>query len=595
MDYIRPVAAGKPTRRLVLSTLRGKISLSVINEAAKAPNQAMNAENSLARASHTDSEPTKFQEKAFLVIDDVVSMRASLRNTIITLGGTRIDMAGNGIEAINRLEQRHYDIILCDYDLGGGKDGQQLLEEIKRRKLVKHSTIFMMVTAERSYEKVVSAAELAPDDYLIKPFAGEVLRLRLERLIQKKTYFSPIFALMDKQDYRRAIQVCDELLNFPSQFKIDLMRLQAEICLLLGDYGIAGELYQRILATREIPWARMGLAKAMYHQNNFADAANLFKRVTENNSNYMEAYDWLAKSYSAAGDEQAAQRALMVAAGKSPRILQRRKTLGETAYRNDDLETAQDSYEAVLEFGKNSALTSPEDYANLSRVFIDQGKCDQAMTVMKDARKTFKNSPDSLMHAAVMDSLAHQKSGNTEAAEEALKLALEHYEACDNKQGGVSLDIARSCFQLGNEETGKKVVQDFIQKNHENKKVHLHAEDMFRKIGMHDKGKEIITNSSREVIALNNQAVRMAQAGDLRGSVELLIRAVAKYQENTVIVLNAVHAILTFMQTQGWDEELSKSAIKYLAAVKRRDPDNQKYLMLADLYKETAINHGLHK
>lgn len=553
----------------------------------------MNAENFLAKAPSTGGEPTNFQEKVFLVVDDVVSMRASLRNTISTLGGTRIDMAGNGIEAIHRLEQRTYDIILCDYDLGGGKDGQQLLEEIKRRKLVKNSTIFMMVTAERSYEKVVSAAELAPDDYLIKPFAGEVLRLRLEHLARKKTCFSPVFALMDAQDYRRAIEVCDELLNAPNQYKIDLMRLKAELCLLLGDYGAAGELYEQILAIREIPWARMGLAKSLYHRDNFADAADIFKLVTENNPNYMEAFDWLAKSHSAAGDEQAAQRTLMVAAEKSPRILQRRKTLGEIAYRNDDLETAQGSYEAVLEFGKNSAFTSPEDYANLSRVFIDQGKCDQAMTIMKDARKTFKNSPESLLHGAVMDSLAHQKSGDTEAAEEALKEALVHFEACDNKQGSVSLDIARSCFQLGDEETGKKVVQAFIHNNHDNKKIHLHAEDMFKKIGMHGKGKEIITNSSREVVALNNQAVRMAQAGDLRGSVDLLMQAVAKFQENTVIVLNAVHAILAYMQARGWDEALGKSANEYLTTVKKQNPDNQKYLMLADMYKEVAKNHGL--
>ncbi|BAN36129.1 response regulator receiver domain-containing protein [Sulfuricella denitrificans skB26] len=516
-----------------------------------------------------------------------------MRNTISTLGGTRIDMAGNGIEAINRLEQRAYDIILCDYDLGGGKDGQQLLEEAKRRKLIKNSTIFMMVTAERSYERIVSAAELVPDDYLIKPFAGEVLRLRLERLAEKKSYFSPVFALMDTQNYRRAIQVCDDLLNSPNQYKLDLMRLKAEICLLLGDYDTAGKLYKQILAIREIPWARMGLAKSMYHQNNFGDAVNTFKQVTENAPNYMEAYDWLAKSHSAAGDEQAAQRALMAVTEKSPRMLQRRKMLGETAYRNDDLETARDSYEAVLEFGKHSALTSPEDYANLSRVYIDQGKCDQAMTVLKDARKTFKNSPESLLHGAVMDSLAYQKSGNTEAAEAALKQALENFEACDNKRGSVSLDIARACFQLGDEETGKKVIEDFVQNNHDDRKILLHAEDMFRKIGMHDKGKEIITNSSREVIDLNNQAAQMAQAGDLRGSAELLMQAVAKHQGNTAMALNAAHAILTYMQAHGWDEEWGKSAKEYLTTVKNQEPDNQKYLMLSDLFKETAKNHGL--
>ncbi|MHB0985589.1 MAG: tetratricopeptide repeat protein [Sulfuricella sp.] len=538
------------------------------------------------------SEPINFQEKNFLVIDDGPGMRASLRTTISALGGIRIDMAGNGIEAVNRLEQRAYDIILCDYDLGGGKDGQQLLEEIKGRKLVKHSAIFMMVTAEQSYEKVVSAVELAPDDYLVKPFTGEVLRLRLERLAQKKAYFAPVYELMDRQDYRQAIQVCDELLKNPNQHLVDLMRMKAEIGMLLGDYVIAKALYEQVLATREIPWARMGLAKSMFKQNNFSEAAEIFRQVTEANPNYMEAYDWLAKSYSATGDEKAAQQALMVAAGKSPRMLQRRKLLGVAAYQNDDLETAQDSFEAVLEFGKNSALTSPEDYANLSRVFIDKGSCDQALSVMKNARKAFKNSPEVLLHGAVMDSLAYQKTGDTKTAEAELKKALEYFHDCDNKPGGVSLDIARACFQLGDEETGKEIVQDFIKNNHDDQKIHRHAEDMFRKIGLEDKGKEIIRDSSRVVIALNNQAVRMAQAGDLKGSVDLLMQAVSEYQENTVIVLNAAHAILAYMQKQGWDEELSQAAKRYLATVKHRDPDNQKYLMLSDLYKDVSQQHG---
>lgn len=46
----------------------------------------MNKEVFQAR-SPAASEPTNFQEKYFLVIDDVASMRASLRTTVGTLGG----------------------------------------------------------------------------------------------------------------------------------------------------------------------------------------------------------------------------------------------------------------------------------------------------------------------------------------------------------------------------------------------------------------------------------------------------------------------------------------------------------------------------
>ena len=551
------------------------------------------AEDFQANPPVASGKPINFQDKYFLVIDDVAGMRSSMRATIGSMGGVRIDMAGNGIEAISRLEQRYYDVILCDYGLGDGKDGQQLLEEIKRRKLVRNSTIFMMVTAERGYEKVVSAAELAPDDYLIKPFAGEVLWLRLERLAQKKAYFAPVYDLMDKQDYRRAIQACDEILKSPSQYVIDLMRLKAEICLLLGDYAQSRELYEQALAIREIPWARMGLGKSLFYQNDFDLAAAIFRQVTEDNPSYMSAYDWLAKAHSAIGDERAAQRALMAATVKSPRMLQRRKTLGETAYSNDDLETAQNSFEAVLDLGRNSAFIAAEDYANLSRVFIDKDNYDQALAVMKDARKVFNNSPDAVLHGAIMDSLAYGKSGDKAAAAAELKKALEFFNTSENKPGSVSLDIARACFQLGDEETGKKIVQDFIKNNHDDQKIHGYAEDMFRKIGQQDKGRQIINDSSREVADLNNQAVQMAQAGDLKGAANLLMQATAKYPENTEIALSAAHAILACMQKQGWGEELSKAAKQYLAAAKNRDPDNRKCLMLVELYKEVAQQYGL--
>lgn len=46
----------------------------------------------------------------------------------------------------------------------------------------------MMVTGEQSYEQVVSAVELVPDDYIIKPFSPDKLLLRLERIVAKKTF-----------------------------------------------------------------------------------------------------------------------------------------------------------------------------------------------------------------------------------------------------------------------------------------------------------------------------------------------------------------------------------------------------------------------
>lgn len=537
--------------------------------------------------------PVDFQNKTFLVVDDIIGVRSSMRITIGTLGGVKIDMAANAADALNKIEHRTYDIILCDYSLGDAKDGQQLLEELRRRNMIKNSTIFMMVTAERSYEKVVSAVELAPDDYLIKPFSGEVLRLRLERLVNKKAFLAPVFDLMEQQEYRKAAQVCEQLLESPGPYLLDLLRLKGELLLQISDFSGARKVYEDILSMREIPWAKMGLSKAQYFSENYQDAVEGFKQIVKDHPNYMSAYDWLAKTHSALDEASAAQRVLMEAVAKSPRILQRQKDLGETAYHNEDLEAAQEAFESVLEFGKFSSFAAPEDYANLSRVFLEKGEYDQALSVMGNARKKFENSPDVMLHAAVMDSMIYEKSGDKAAAEQAFSEARELFEGATKRPESVALDMVRACFQHGDKAAGEQIAQNLVKNNHDNVAVLKRTEQMFQRMGLHDQGKDLIHNSTREVIALNNRAVKLAQAGDLKGSVELLMQAADQLKNNNMVVLNAAHAILTYIGQTGWDEDLALVARKYLDTVKLRDPEHKKYRMLATAYKDIASKFGV--
>jgi hypothetical protein len=119
------------------------------------------------------------------------------------------------------------------------------------------------------------------------------------------------------------------------------------------------------------------------------------------------------------------------------------------------------------------------------------------------------------------------------------------------------------------------------------------TEQMFQRMGMHDQGKDLIHTSSREVIALNNRAVKLAQAGDLKGSVELLMQAADQLRANNVVVLNAAHAILTYLGQTGWDERLANIVHEYLDTVKQRDPQHKKYLSLSAIYKDLALKFGV--
>ncbi|HHJ80906.1 MAG TPA: response regulator, partial [Candidatus Tenderia electrophaga] len=125
--------------------------------------------------------------KKILIIDDFAEMRSNLRNMLIPFDGSDISTAGNGDDAIAHISQNIYDIILCDYNLGEGKDGQQVLEEAKLRGQLPYSTVFLMVTAESTTFMVMGALEHQPDDYLTKPFNASILQKRLKKALDKKS------------------------------------------------------------------------------------------------------------------------------------------------------------------------------------------------------------------------------------------------------------------------------------------------------------------------------------------------------------------------------------------------------------------------
>ena len=202
-----------------------------------------------------------------LIVEPHSGMRGSMHNMLNLCGITKIDHAVSSGTAMRPLKARPYDIILCEYDLAEGQDGQQLLEDLRHNKIIPLWTIFFMVTAERSYEKVVSAAELAPTDYLLKPFTADALLERLGRALERRALFMPVYLLMDEGSLAAAIETCIEGEIKNPRFAVDFMRLRAELHVLLGQAAEAEVIYKKLYETKAVAWARLGLAKTLFMQN----------------------------------------------------------------------------------------------------------------------------------------------------------------------------------------------------------------------------------------------------------------------------------------------------------------------------------------
>jgi len=112
----------------------------------------------------------RYKRSRVLIIERSAEARGVLRAMMSDAGVEKIDMVISGQEAIDSLQKHKYHLVLYDYNLGKGKDGQQVLEEARFNKSLGQSTIFIMITAETSIGMVMGAPEYQPDSYLTKPY-----------------------------------------------------------------------------------------------------------------------------------------------------------------------------------------------------------------------------------------------------------------------------------------------------------------------------------------------------------------------------------------------------------------------------------------
>lgn len=106
-----------------------------------------------------------------LIVDDEKNIRLTLVQTLEPLG-VEVDTAANGEEALGKLEQNDFGLILLDLKMPG-MDGMQVLEKIRE---VRPDIRVIIITAYGSIESAVEAMKLGAVDFIQKPFAPVEIR-----------------------------------------------------------------------------------------------------------------------------------------------------------------------------------------------------------------------------------------------------------------------------------------------------------------------------------------------------------------------------------------------------------------------------------
>lgn len=534
-----------------------------------------------------------YARKLFLIIDSVPEMQRALAMTLASFGAERVEFASRAQDALAKLGHYEFDVVLCDYDLGNGYDGLYLFEEARERNLLRQSCVFMIVTGERRAQRVVSAAEMAPDGYLLKPFTGEQLRQRLDRALRRRLALAAVDDDLMHHDYMSAIDTCSRRIAEGDEFALDFMKLKGQLSMKIGDFHGAQQLYLEVLRIKPLTWAKLGLGKALTELKSYDQARLLFEEVLADHDRVMEAYDWLARIHEASHDGAAAQAALQRAVELSPVVFRRQKELAEVAEQNGDLASAEAACSATLDLARYSWHRNPALYAQLARVQLAREDSTAAVRTLTALRRDYKYNATGEWMADIVDSQLQFQQRHKDKAAQLLASAIERRGSLAEAPGSDALmEFARSCYQQGQDHAGDEAARELVRNNHDDEALLARLGRMFDQAGRSEQGRQLISANVQSVVDVNNQAVREAKAGRYDEAIALFSRAHRDMPGNIQIMLNMSNAVIAQLHRQGWHESHVRHAHDLLGRVREHAPANGKFQKIMHAWNALMAQQG---
>lgn len=538
--------------------------------------------------SDASDNPVDFAPLRFLIIDESEGARRLLAGMLQQSGAQSIDEAAYAAEAIQLISRNVYDVILCDYRLGAGRDGQQLLEELRVKGLLKARTLFVMVTAENNAQAVMGVLECRPDDYLSHPFTRQRLAARLVRLLRRRRDIGDIEEALEEQRFERALALCDERMTAGCAEALELLRLKAESFVALDRLQPAEAIYAQVFARRRAVWAGLGGGRIRYRLGDYAGAAALFEQTRAAHPRQLEVYDWLARTQAKLGDREAARATLATALELSPRSLRRQMAFGDLALRDGHYRLAARAFGAAVALGSRSVFRTASNYIKQARALMHIDARD-ALRVLYDLRRDFSTDPEARLRAAAAECLVHRLLGEESGAQASYDEAIRIYADINRRVSPEAMvELARMLLARGDRSGAIEHLQQAVANRHEDEELLQEARAVFREAGMEEEGERIIARVRDGVVRLNNDGVQLAEEGRLDEAIELFQRALRDLPANRTINMNTAKVLLLHMQRAGRDERQLEQVRECLQRLQQLDPAAGAVQRLSALYRDVA-------
>lgn len=534
-----------------------------------------------------------YHKKRVLIIEDLAEMRATMKSMLANMGVQHIETVNNGEEALAKLVFNQYDIVFSDYELGRGKDGQQILEEVRHSGRIPATTVYILVTAAQTMEMVMGALEYEPDGYITKPVTLEILRTRLNRIIRTKDVYLDINRAIDRKDINGALDACDRLALENPKFALPAYRIKGKLLLNENRLDEAKGIYDTALGIKRVAWAMLGLGKVLYLQGHHEEARQLLSGLANTRAQYVEAFDWLAKVLETQGNLKAAQETLEKAVETSPKAVLRQQELSRLAELNGDTEAMYKACRKAYALSKHSVFRNADiliRYAKTQQTRIQQGSMrdqkmatNEALSLLEQARLEFTLTLPQMFKSALLEAQTLFNSGREAEARLALRAALTMQPNPANLTADEKLDLFSTRLLLEEESAAMAYGNPLLK---EIGNDHRLQSNYYRILDQH-----LVKQPAERVQMLKKRGTELLQRNEYPEAFQLLYKANRIDVTDTDAQLGALQAVIGLHRQGTPDPDILHKTTELLDKLQSLGNSDPRYPTLEKLRQQlTELN-----
>ncbi len=143
----------------------------------------------------------------FLVVDDNMFIRTTVRLVLKTMGSREIKEASNGADGLKLLQGYQPDIIIVDWEMEP-INGIEFVQQIRGNQDTPLAFIpIIMLTGHSEQERVTAARDAGINEFVVKPFSANGLFTRIQAVIERPRPFVKVEGYFGPDRRRKTVPI----------------------------------------------------------------------------------------------------------------------------------------------------------------------------------------------------------------------------------------------------------------------------------------------------------------------------------------------------------------------------------------------------